>query len=207
MFMVQLGEVASGYPSTVKYTLRAPAPVTERLWQLDSLYLVALLNFNVLSLTGEPTSPSTLSGMGPRKLVAFLHVLSGKANKLAYGTSVAHCTGAVELELEDAVPELEDDEPELEQAETVTVLADGVTVVVLTRETVVAAVLVVVSVLVRVKVTVSGSSSVTVMVPVRVTVLGGRVLVVVLVQNSVLLHPVGQRCLGPIVQPGGPMLH
>lgn len=78
--------------------------------------------------------------MPKSKFVAFLHSLSGKANRLAYGTSVLHAGGALELVLV-----------------LVTVLAEGIKM----------------------------------MVPVVVStlVLAQRVLV----QNSVLLHPVGQR--------------
>jgi hypothetical protein len=119
--------------------------------QLDSLYLVSVLGVNLLNLIGAPVRPLTVKGtlgLFKRKFVPFLHVLSGKVNRLAYGTSVLQAGGAGELV--DAV--------------TVIVVAEGVKVMML------------------------------------VTVLAERVCVVVLVQNSVLLQPVGQRWFGPMVQ-------
>ena len=124
--------------------LRAPPLVAGRVIQLDSLYFVLMLGVSLLNLMGGPVSPFTVRGMPKSKFVAFLHSLSGKLNRLAYGTSVLHVGAALEL-----------------VSVTVTVLAEGLKVIV----------------------------------PVVVTtlVLAGRVLVVVLVQNSVLLQPVGQR--------------
>jgi hypothetical protein len=40
-----------------------------------------------------------VKGIPKSKSVAFLHSSSGKANRLAYGTSVLHAGGAVELEV------------------------------------------------------------------------------------------------------------
>ena len=124
--------------------LRAPSSVVGSVIQLDSLYLVAGLGVNVLNLMGGPVRPLTVKGMPKSKSVAFLHSLSGKVNRLAYGTSVLHAGGTIELV--DAV--------------TVIVVAEVIVLVVVTT---------------------------------LVTVLGARVFVVVLVQNSVLLQPVGQR--------------
>lgn len=124
--------------------LRAPSSVVGSVIQLDSLYLVAGLGVNVLNLMGGPVRPLTVKGMPKSKSVAFLHSLSGKVNRLAYGTSVLHAGGTIELV--DAV--------------TVIVVAEVIVPVVVTT---------------------------------LVTVLGARVFVVVLVQNSVLLQPVGQR--------------
>ena len=112
--------------------------------QLDSLYLVLMLGVNLLNLMGGPVSPLIVKGMLKSKFVAFLHSLSGKLNRLAYGTSVLHAGDALELVVT-----------------TVTVVAEGLKVIVA--------------------------------LVVTTLVLAGRVLVLVLVQNSVLLHPVGQR--------------
>lgn len=58
--------------------------------------------------------PSDSSGMMSSKLVSFLHSLSGKVNKFAYGTSVLYVGAGTELV----------------EAVTVTVVADGVKVLV-----------------------------------------------------------------------------
>lgn len=76
---------------------------------MDSLYLVAGLGTRVLNFIGGPMRPSDSSGMMCSKAVAFLHSLSGKVNKFAYGTSVLHAGAGIELV----------------EAVTVTVVTDG----------------------------------------------------------------------------------
>jgi hypothetical protein len=65
--------------------------------QADSLYLVAGLGVKVLNLSCGPTRPSNLAGRFKMRSVSFLHSQSGNANKLAYGTSVLHDGGGLEL--------------------------------------------------------------------------------------------------------------